>query len=74
MNDATMTASSTELDAHLTASVEELRQRLNEIERLAVEGQQTLAKLAPTIAGFAAVVAEFESVLNRWRGGRSDAV
>lgn len=74
MNDATMTASPTELDAHLTASVEELRQRLNEVERLAVEGQQTLAKLAPTIAGFAAVVAEFESVLNRWRGGRSDAV
>lgn len=74
MNDVTpATASPAELDAHLAASVEELRQRLAEIERLAAEGQQTLARLAPTIQGFAAMVAEFESVLSRWRGGRSEA-
>lgn len=74
MNDvAPATASPAELDARLTASVEELRQRLAEIERLAAEGQQTLARLAPTIQGFAAMVAEFESVLSRWRGGRSEA-
>ncbi len=72
MNDATTTSSPGELDAHLTASVEELRQRLAEIERLAAECQQTLARLGPTIAGFAAMVAEFESVLSRWRG-RSEA-
>ncbi len=74
MNDARpATASPAELDARLTASVEELRQQLAEIERLAAEGQQTLARLAPTIEGFAAMVAEFESVLSRWRGGRSEA-
>jgi hypothetical protein len=74
MNETTRNAASpAELDARLTASVEELRQRLAEIERLAAEGQQTLARLAPTIEGFAAMVAEFESVLSRWRGGRSEA-
>jgi hypothetical protein len=74
MNDTTpTTASPAELDARLTATVEELRQRFAEIERLAVEGQHMLARLAPTIEGFAAMVAEFESVLSRWRGGRSEA-
>lgn len=69
---AHLAQSPAEIDGRLTDALEELRTRLADIERLASEGQKLLTALVPTIEGFAAMVAEFESALSRWKG-RSEA-
>lgn len=48
-------------------SLEDLRARLAEIERLASEGQQLLSAIQPSITELTAMLGQFESILGRWK-------
>jgi hypothetical protein len=51
----------------ITSRVEELRSKLEKIQRTSAEAQQILASLAPQMEEFASWVADLEAVVGRWR-------
>jgi hypothetical protein len=53
------------------AKLEEVQLRLQQIERVAEEGQRLLAELGPQLQDLTGWMADVESMVGRWRGERS---
>ncbi len=67
MQTAGRAAATAESDAFkISQSLEELRIRFSEIERMSAEGQALLAGLAPQLEEFSAMLREMEGFMHRW--------
>lgn len=60
-------------DLDVGESLEELKSRLVQIEQLAGEARELLAALGPSIQEFSSMLAQFDSMLSRWKGHDQDA-
>jgi hypothetical protein len=56
----------------LAESFQQLRAQLNQIQRVATEGQRLLDTLAPQLEDLSSWIADLESVVNRWRTNGAD--
>lgn len=63
----TSTRAGHDAPAELVERLDTLRSQLEQIRRLAAEGQQLLAELAPQIDQFASWIVELEAVVGRWK-------
>lgn len=61
------------LESDLTERMNELRSQLRQIQRLAVEGEELLASLAPQLEEFTSWFAHLETLVQRWKGDEGAA-